>query len=83
MTQPCHKDTALNQQCRDREHKWWKGEEGRQCKRDKNNVKGRTQSEHGDNTQPAAPAIQKGHRVNDKGDANTRTGGRQHSTGSQ
>ena len=27
ITQPCHKDTALNQQCRDREHKqrreWW------------------------------------------------------------
>lgn len=27
MTQPCHKDTALNQQCCDREHKKGKGEE--------------------------------------------------------
>nr|DAS34302.1 MAG TPA: hypothetical protein [Caudoviricetes sp.] len=25
MTQPCHKDTTLNQQCCDREHKRWRG----------------------------------------------------------
>lgn len=48
MTQPCHKDTALNQQCCDSKHKGRRGTG--QCKRDKSNLKGRTQSEHGDNT---------------------------------
>lgn len=38
------------------------------------NTKGKTQSEHGDNTHPPHPAIQQGHRANDKGDANTQKG---------
>ena len=59
MTEPCHKDTALNQQYCDSEHTRWKGgeedrrgnaREARQCKRDENNVKGedpiRTQGQH-------------------------------------
>lgn len=81
ITQPCHKDTAPNQQCCDREHRRWKrGEEerrikeGKQCKTGKTMQEEREQCEEdgdntrqGDNTQPAPPAIQQGHRVNDKG----------------
>lgn len=38
MTQPCHKDTALNQQCCDSKHKGRRGTI--QYKRDKNNARG-------------------------------------------
>nr|DAS53848.1 MAG TPA: hypothetical protein [Caudoviricetes sp.] len=133
MTQPCHKDTTLNQQCCDSEHKkggkeernttvhmrqhtppqhdsvaqhgtarqqqhgsnaahttallhpqqtrQHKTEEEReryegneQREGEQHNTRCQPQSEHGDNTQPTTPAIQQGHRVNDKGDANTQTG---------
>lgn len=82
MTQPCHKDTALNQQYCDSKHKRRRGgkkERRRQCKKGKSNAKGRTQSEHGDNTQHTPPAIQRDHHTNRKGAPCTRRGGRQHS----
>ena len=44
-----------------------------QCEGERHNARCQTQSEHG-NTQPITPAIQQGHRVNDKGDTNTQTG---------
>ena len=108
MTQPCHKDTTLNQQCCDREHK--EGERGRKrmtdttsprpaihnthpptshCimpphtrqKRDENNTKGGTQSEHGDNTHTTRHSTgpqgkrQRGTPTHKTGDANTQRGG--------
>ena len=49
-------------------------------------MQGARPNQHGDNTQPTTPAIQQGHKVNNKGDANTQTGdtdirqgGRRHS----
>jgi len=120
MTQPCHKNTTLNQQCCDSKHKDRRGERDRteqnrtehssttahhrtsppttntatQDKRGtgttqgeqtmqegQDNVKGRTQSKHGGNTAHTTPAIQQGHRVNDKGDTNTKKGDTTHKTG--
>lgn len=107
MTQPCHKDTALNQQCCDNEHKDRRGERGtvhpphfsthnkhgntRQKRngndtRGTDNVKGggrhnarcQPQPEHGDNTQPTTPAIQRDHHANKRGTPHTRRGGQQH-----
>ena len=46
----------------------------RQRKRDGDNVKGRTQSEHGDNTHPPHPAIQRGHHAEQEGDTTHKTG---------
>lgn len=78
MTQPCHKDTPLNQQRCDSKHKGRRGTGQRkgvgQCKRGKNNVKGRTPSQQRDNTQPTTPAIQQDHHVNEEGDTTHKTG---------
>ena len=81
MTQPCHKDTPLNRQCCDGEHERRKRGEGRQCKRDKNNMKGRTQSEHGDNTHPPHPPFNRATEQTE-GEPQHTDGGRRHSTGS-
>ena len=72
-TQPCHKDTTLNQQCCDSKHTKEKGDRAKQ-EGGKNNMKGRTQSQHGTTHTPPRPAIQQGHRVNDTGDADIQTG---------
>ena len=61
MTHPCHKHTTLNQQCCDREHKRGEGEgrQERQYKKGKNNMKGRTQSEHETTHKPRTPPFNK------------------------
>ena len=79
ITQPCHKDTTLNQQCRDGEHmegrkEGGKREEGREWW---NNAKGsRTMQGAGSNpntgiTAHTTPAIQQDHPTNKKGRAPT------------
>lgn len=103
MTQPCHKDTTLNQQCCDSKHRERREEQnGTQFRhrtsppttntathkrkgseddiKGQRHVKGRTQSEHGGQHTPTAPAIQWDHHANRKGDTNTRQEGHQHST---
>lgn len=95
MTQPCHKNTTLNQQYCDNEHKGRRGGQdttpppyfpthnkhgNTRQKRDGDNTRGAGQCKVPDPirrqgiTAHTTPAIQKGHRVNDKGDANTQTG---------
>ena len=75
MTQPCHKDTTPNQQRRDSKHKRWEG--GKKRGR-KTMQEGQEQCEGGPNPntgqRTTPPAIQQGHRVNNKGDADTQTG---------
>lgn len=77
MTQPCHKDTTLNQQCCDSKHK------GR---KEANNTRGsRTTQDAGPNpnmgiTAHTTPAIQQDHHANRRGTPTHRRGHR-HSTG--
>lgn len=76
-TQPCHKDTTPNQQCCDSKHTEGWGDTKK---------KGRTKQRAGPNPNTGhhsthtTPAIQHGHRANEKGDANISRGGHCHHT---
>ncbi len=77
MTQPCHNDTTLNQQCRDREHKRRRG--GKKNRRD-NARRARVTRRGGPNpntgtTHTPHPAIQRDHHTNRRGTPRTRRGG--------